>query len=64
MKKIDRLIHEASTCPPKLTDEKGFRQVWFTRGEMVKLFNLTVAETIKECADAVKVVGATYETTR
>ena len=58
MKKIDQLIHDASTCSPKLTDEKSFRQVWFTRGEMINLVNLVIAEGVKESIEITNFYGA------
>lgn len=44
-KTLDALILEASNCNKKLTAEKDFKQVWFTRGEVVKLADLLIAET-------------------
>lgn len=39
------LILKASTLPLKVTQEKAFKQVWFTRAEMENLIRLVREET-------------------
>jgi hypothetical protein len=34
------LILKASTLPKRITEEKDFKQVWFTRAEMENLIKL------------------------
>ncbi len=40
---FEKLILQASACPPKVKDPPDFRQVWFTRNEIERV--LTLAET-------------------
>ena len=49
MADIDALIKAASTCSPKLTESKEFKQVWFTRPELERLVQLIATECMMQC---------------
>lgn len=50
MNKIDEIILKASTVGAKTKDEKGFKQVWFTRPEMKKAIELVLADILDMAA--------------
>jgi hypothetical protein len=39
---FEKLILQASACPPKVKDTSDFRQVWFTRNEVERVLELSV----------------------
>lgn len=50
MSKIDDVMLKASQVGPKTRDEKGFKQVWFTRPEVKKAIELVLAEVLDMAA--------------
>ena len=45
----NEIIKAASNCNPKIKEDKDFKQVWFTRGEVQKLIKLVAEECMAQC---------------